>query len=152
MKCKSSVTFCRVSLGVTVILIDSELSRKFEKNQKFKKMKNSGKVFKQPLTIEQAESVMRVHLNTFHASAETLKMLDTKLTKIQMVLVQNCQICLQAEMVSRSFNFVPTYFVASQPAQKLCVDLSFWLTPFVNGCKILLLLLISSVNLSTPCH
>ena len=43
---------------------DSELSRKFEKNQKFKKLKKSGKVFKQPLTIEQAESVMRVHLNT----------------------------------------------------------------------------------------
>ena len=119
---------------------DSELSRKFEKNQKFKKLKKSGKVFKQPLIIEQAESVMRVHLNTYHASAETLKLLDPKLTKAQMVLVQNCQICLQTKMTNRSFNSVPTEFVASQPAQKLCVDLSFLPTPFDNGCKVLLVI------------
>ena len=80
---------------------------------------------------------MRVHLNTFHASAETLKLLDPKLTKAQMVLVHNCLICLQAKMTDRSLNSVPTEFVASQPAQKMCVDLSFWPTPSVNGCKVL---------------
>ena len=119
---------------------DSELSRKIEKNQKFKKLKKSGKVFKQPLTIEQAESVMRVHLNTCHASAETLKLLDPKLTKAQMVLVQNCQICLQTKMTNGSFNSFPTEFVACHPAHKLCVDLSFWPTPSVNGCKVLLVI------------
>ena len=83
---------------------------------------------------------MKVHIKTCHASAETLKLLDPKLTKAQMVLVQNCQICLQAKMTNRSYNSVPTEFVASQPAQKLCVDLSFWPTPSVNGCKVLLVI------------
>ena len=97
-------------------------------------------MFKQPLTIEQAEFVMSVHLNTCHASADTLKLLDPKFTKAQMVLVQNCQICLQAKMTNISFNSVPTEFVASQPAQKQCVDLSIWPTPSVNGCKVLLVI------------
>ena len=111
-----------------------------EKNHKSKILKKSGKVFKEPFTIEQAESVMSLHLNTCHVSAETLKLLDPNLTKAQMVLVQNCRICLQAKMTNRSYNSVPTEFVASHPAQKLCVDLSFWLTPSVNGCKVLMVI------------
>ena len=75
-------------------LPDSELTRKMEKNKKSKKLKKFGKLFKHPLTIEQAESVVSVHLITCYASAETLKLLDPKLTKAQMVLVQKCQICL----------------------------------------------------------
>ena len=119
---------------------DSELSRKFEKNQNSKKLKKSGTVFKQPLTIEQVESVVTVNPNTCHASAETLKLLDPKLTKAQMVLVQNSQICLHTKMTSRSFNSVPREIVASQPTQKLCVDQSFWPTPSVKWCKVLLVI------------
>ena len=103
-------------------------------------MKNSIKNFKQPPKIEQAKSLMKVHLIIFHASAETLKLLDPRLTRAQMVLFQNCQICLQAKMTNISFDSVPTEFVASQPAQKPCVDLSFWPTPSVNGCKVLMVI------------
>ena len=49
-------------------------------------------------------------------------------------------VCLQAKQVNKIFKSAQQEFLATQPAQRLSLDLSFWPVPNVNVYKVLLVI------------
>ena len=62
------------------------------------------------------------------------------MTRAQIALFWACQVCLQAKLVNKTFKCTPQEFLATQPEQRMSVDLTFWPVPNVGGCKILMVI------------